>query len=139
LSLESMRAVFNAFSALVVLLQLAPIKCDVPQNTSSPSAISFQPSDYWYGLDFDGERWCLLTFCLAGTAMTVLGPRSQSKSELHRKLFGYCLQSLATRSGLSGAMAVANQMAATAQVLEATSSTSVLRRRGRTEATIRFL
>jgi hypothetical protein len=77
--------------------------------------------------------------CLAGTAMMVLGPRSQSKSELRRKLFGYYLQSPATRSGPSGAMAVANQMAATAQVSEATSSTSVLRRRGRTEATTRFL
>jgi hypothetical protein len=77
--------------------------------------------------------------CLVGTAMTALGPRSQSKSELRRKLFGYCLQSLATRSGRSGAMAVTNQMAATAQVLEAISSTSVLRRRGRIEATTRFL
>jgi hypothetical protein len=135
-----MRAVFSVFFALVVLLQLAPIKCGVPQNsTSSPGPISFQPSGYWYGLNFDGRGSALLTFCPAGTAMTVHGPRSQSKSELHRKLFGYCLQSLATLSGPSGAMVVANQMAATARVLEAISSTSVLLRRGRIEATTRFL
>jgi hypothetical protein len=52
---------------------------------------------------------------LAGMAMMALGPRLQSKSELLRKLFDYFLPSQATRYGLSGTMAVANQMVATAQ------------------------
>ncbi len=71
--------------------------------------------------------------------MMVPGRHSQSKLGLLRKLSDYYLQSLAARSGLSGAMVAANQMAATAQVEEATSSTSVLQQRGRTKATIRFL
>ena len=42
---------FVGFAALVVLLQFVPINCDGPSNASSPSPISFQPSDDWYAFN----------------------------------------------------------------------------------------